>query len=69
MRVIDLTTQSVVAERTGYLIDVGQGSLTGGRQPWFLAQRNACPPFEDHFTKAQEFISEVLKPTRGRKRD
>ena len=33
MRVIDLTTQTVIAERIGYLVDVGQGATGGGREP------------------------------------
>jgi len=69
MRVIDLAKQSVIAERTGYLIDVGQGTSTGGREPWLLAQRNACPPFEDDLSKSQEFITKVLKPRREEKRE
>jgi hypothetical protein len=69
MRVIDLVTEDVIAERTGYMIDMGQGSVDGGRMPWFLARRNACPRFEDHLSKAQEFVSKSLKPARGIKRD
>lgn len=69
MRVIDLATQAVIAERVGYLIDVAQGAQSGGRMPWFLAQRSACPPFEDDLSKAQEFVSRVLRPRRELKRD
>jgi hypothetical protein len=69
MRVIDLLTKTTIAERTGYVIDMAQGSVEGSRMPWFAARRNACPPFEDHLSKAQEFVSRALKPSREARRD
>ena len=69
MRIIELETQTIMAERTGYLIDVAQGASEGSRKPWLLAQRTACPPFESESTKAKEFVTKVLKPMRESKRD
>jgi hypothetical protein len=62
MRVIDLLTKTTIAERTGYMIDMGQGSFEGARKPWIAARRNACPPFESQSTKAKEFLARVLTP-------
>jgi len=69
MRIIDLTTNEVLAARTGYVIDREQGARIGGGVPWLIAQRNACPPFESPHTKAKEFISKVLKPAREKNRE
>lgn len=45
LRVIDLDTNEVVAERIGYMIDWAQGSRAGNRLPWLWAADNACPDF------------------------
>jgi hypothetical protein len=45
LRIIDLTTNEVIAERIGYMVDAGQGSLGGGRSPWLFAFDHACPSF------------------------
>lgn len=45
LKVTDLQTNEVMAERIGYMMDRGQGNTSGGRAPWLLAARNACPPF------------------------
>lgn len=45
LKVIDLQTNEVMAERIGYMIDRGQGNTSGGRTPWPLAANNACPSF------------------------
>jgi hypothetical protein len=45
LKVIDLKTNEVMAERIGYMMDRGQGSTAGGRAPWSLAARNSCPEF------------------------
>jgi hypothetical protein len=45
LRVIDLQTNEVMAERIGYMMDRGQGNNSGGRSPWLLAARTACPRF------------------------
>jgi hypothetical protein len=45
LKVIDLQTGEVIAERIGYMVDIGQGSTAGGRSPWLLAADHACPSF------------------------
>jgi hypothetical protein len=45
LQVVDLERDEVIAERIGYLWDPGQGDRAGGRTPWAVAARDACPPF------------------------
>ena len=45
LRVIDLKTNEVIAERIGYMVDWAQGSTVGYRSPWLFAADNACPDF------------------------
>ena len=45
LKVIDLQTNEVMAERIGYMMDRGQGDTSGGRSPWLLAALTACPSF------------------------
>ena len=72
LKVIDLLTKEVIAERVGYMIDVGQGNTSGGRSPWFYAKNYACPSFTknssghvmlDAYTR--KFVEKVLKPIKG----
>lgn len=46
LKVIDLTTEEVLAERVGYMVDMQQGSRAGGRSPWLSAANHACPSFD-----------------------
>lgn len=68
LRVIDLQTNEVMAERIGYMVDWAQGSSVGGRSPWLLAANNACPEFAPrHGARAQlgqtiRFVTKSLKP-------
>ncbi|MBL8279314.1 MAG: hypothetical protein JNL93_21795 [Pelomonas sp.] len=76
LKVIDLETQEVLAERIGYMIDWAQGSRAGARQPWTFAADNACPDFDHDFPRStdtshkfrsqprqtQRFVEKVLKP-------
>jgi hypothetical protein len=68
LRVIDLHANEVIAERVGYMMDRGQGNISGGRSPWLLAANNACPKFSSlHGARAQllqteNFVEKVLKP-------
>jgi hypothetical protein len=75
LKVIDLTTQEVLGERVGYMVDWAQGSRAGGRSPWLFAADNACPSFFKvnpklpvrHASTAQEgqtldFVEKILKP-------
>lgn len=45
LKVIDLHTNEVIAERVGYMWDRGLGSRVGARTPWLLAVQSACPAF------------------------
>ncbi len=68
LRVIDLKTQEVMAERIGYMMDRAQGSDAGGRSPWLFAADHACPSFGTRHgsgrqpRQAQDFAEMVLKP-------
>ena len=65
LRVIDLTTDSIVAERVGFLIEAGFGASNGQRRPWLSARGigpngRSCPP-TDTWTD-RHFIRRVAKP-------
>jgi hypothetical protein len=76
LKVIDLKTHEVMAERIGYMMDRGQGSTAGGRAPWLLAAEYACPGFQrnhlnpiapGHAASAQQlqtldFVEKIIKP-------
>lgn len=69
LKVIDLRTNEIIAERIGYMIDRGQGITSGGRSPWLLAASNACPAFPGrHAEQANQtarFVEKVLFPMRS----
>lgn len=50
LKVIDLQSTEVIAERIGYMIDRGQGAGRQGgfRSPWGFALRDACPSFSKY---------------------
>ncbi len=67
LKVVDLQTNEIIAERVGYMVDWAQGSQAGGRSPWLLATRQACPKFLGEHSSAQigqteQFVEKVLKP-------
>jgi hypothetical protein len=69
LKVIDLKTSEVMAERIGYMMDRGQGNTAGARAPWSLAARNACPEFPIDGSRqsyqvgqTRNFVEKVLKP-------
>lgn len=77
LKVIDLQTKEVVAERIGYMVDWAQGSKAGGRAPWLFAADNACPDFNRNRERrvpgpgssAQagqtlDFVEKVLRPAK-----
>lgn len=72
LRVIDLRTNEVIAERVGYMFDPQQGSTVGGRSPWLLASNYACPSFgvghasTFQLNQADRFVEKVLHPSRGK---
>lgn len=68
LKVIDLKTNEVMAERIGYMMDSGQGNTGGGRSPWLLAADQACPAFIatrgaiGQPGQTELFTAKVLKP-------
>jgi hypothetical protein len=77
LKVIDLQTNEVIAERIGYMVDWAQGSRAGFRSPWLFAADNACPDFNRNNLRrvpgpgfsAQagqtiDFVEKVLNPTK-----
>ncbi|MBN8503550.1 MAG: hypothetical protein J0L58_03675 [Burkholderiales bacterium] len=77
LKVIDLETNEVLAERIGYMVDWAQGSRAGARQPWTFAADNACPDFRSDYPEpfrssrdtpgfqiyqSLRFAEKVLKP-------
>jgi hypothetical protein len=68
LKVIDLQTGEVIAERIGYMYDPAQGYAGGGRSPWLLAANYACPSFgSPHGATFQDgqalrFVEKVLHP-------
>jgi hypothetical protein len=76
LKVVDLQTNEVIAERIGYMMDRRQGSRSGGRAPWLFAADNACPSFQRNPLLAlprgqgaaaqrhqtQDFVEKALKP-------
>ena len=72
LKVIDLKTNEVIAERIGYMMDRGQGNNSGGRSPWLLASEHACPSFKSsgdsvpaivyQQRQTQKFVTKVLHP-------
>ncbi|QDQ26583.1 hypothetical protein FNU76_09470 [Chitinimonas arctica] len=76
LRVVDMETKEVIAERIGYMIDLGQGSNSGGRSPWGFAADTACPGFDRkpgrlekyrgfsaQIYQTLDFVEKVLIPT------
>ena len=69
LKVIDLKTNEVMAERIGYMMDRGQGNTSGGRAPWLLAADHACPAFPAgpgghtyQTDQTHDFVVKALKP-------
>jgi hypothetical protein len=65
LKVIDLETNEVMAERIGYMMDYGQGNDSGGRSPWLLAADHACPIFlggskGGQLDQTRNFVERVL---------
>ena len=61
IKIVDLHTKEVIAERIGYLMDPGQGDTRGFRSPWLWARSrtSGCPSVTDH---NQAFVTKVLRP-------
>lgn len=72
LRVVDLTSGEVIAERVGFMFDRALGDQSGGRSPWTYAEYQACPAYEKSAngypiksTRSREFIFKSLKPIKG----
>lgn len=58
LRVIDLETNEVMAERIGYMVDKGLGAKGGERSPWgYAASEWSCP----RPVSSRAFVEKVLK--------
>ena len=76
LKVVDLATNEVMAERVGYMIDRGQGNASGGRSPWLMAADHACPTFRPagarvpgstyQLGQTQKFVTKILRPSHER---
>ena len=78
LKVIDLKNNEVIAERVGYMVDLGQGNRSGGRAPWLFAADNACPDFFANYkspvagipkvvgqaSQTMIFVEKILKPSK-----
>lgn len=68
LRVMDLNSNEVIAERIGYMMDPALGDRGGFRSPWGYASNNACPAKMDGSGKrtqigfTEKFIKKVLFP-------
>lgn len=71
LKVIDLQSNEVIAERVGYMVDRGQGSTAGFAAPWGFASDTACPAKVDEEGKRTQigstirFVSKVLQRSKG----
>ena len=68
LKVVDLHTNEVIAERVGYMVDWAQGSRVWGAAPWLLATQHACPRFPGRHSVSQlrqteKFVEKVLRPS------
>ncbi|GKT02455.1 hypothetical protein AVKW3434_23720 [Acidovorax sp. SUPP3434] len=65
LRIINVSSHEVIAERRGYLMDTGQGSTDGFRDPWGWAKTYApqCPSRQEN---AWSFVNKVLHPSEKR---
>jgi len=68
LKVLDLLSNEVIAERVGYMMDLAQGKTGGGRSPWLIAAHHACPAFDGANPKVPQggqtdiFVEKVLLP-------
>lgn len=69
LKVIDLESNKVMAERIGYMMDRAQGNRSSGRSPWLLAASYACPEFPKdpgghpvQSDQTRTLVVKVLKP-------
>ena len=70
LKVIDLATQEVVAERQGFYIEAGFGSHGGARTPWLTSKgpNTTCPTHNDSYSD-RWFVLRVLNPQKASEDD
>ncbi|CAN5472539.1 hypothetical protein BH11PSE11_BH11PSE11_04960 [soil metagenome] len=62
LKAVDLQTNEIIAERSGFLIDPGQGSTEGFRDPWGWAKSYSIPcPRENEYTWT--FATKIIRPS------
>jgi hypothetical protein len=66
LRIQDMSSGAVVAERIGFFIEAGFGSTAGQRRPWLTSRgkRTTCPPLRNGTFEDRLFILRVLNPSR-----
>lgn len=69
LKVIDLQSNELVAERIGYMMDRGLGNKFNGRSPWRPVKRTLCPGSAEQRvypnTETLNFVSKVLQPSKA----
>jgi hypothetical protein len=68
LKILDLTDNSVIAERVGFLIEPRFGSTDGHRTPWQTARmgRNSCPQLVSIDVDDRLFVLKVLNTNEGK---
>ena len=63
LSVVDLLSEQVVAERTGFQIESGFGSIAGQRRPWLTSRGSSttCPQLVNGTFEDRVFVLKVLK--------
>jgi hypothetical protein len=65
LKILDMQSKEIVAERIGYVVDPYLGRVRQARLIWLHVNRIPgafCPPFETDFDKNKEFVAKVLRP-------
>ena len=63
IKITDINTGEVIAQRVGYIFDAGLGDTNGFRGPWEAA--NACAGASRKYGHNAEFVFKSLKPVQG----
>lgn len=64
VKVIDLQTHETLGELSRYVLEPGQGSLTGQRTPWLFA--SGCNMKTSYGSYSPRlFVDQILKPVKG----
>ena len=67
LQILDLSDNSVLAERIGFFVETGFGSTAGQRRPWQSSHSatTTCPPISTSGFSDNWFIFSVLAPFQG----